>query len=157
MPYCLSIKVEIKKLKIILCATKSPRQTLLNMIFVIELIKLLILSVILCELFAEIIAFLKSYFMYYNEYWYIESIMERSFITKNKIEPLTLIYLYWFLVSSIFFSKIVDSIILLLISSLVFLLYSRVEIKLTSSNKVSYLLSFSNCNINFSHSIIFFL
>ena len=95
--------------------------------------------------------------MYCNEYWYIGSIIDKSFITKNKIEPLIDTSLYPFLVNSIFYSKIVDSSIFTLISSEVTFELSKVDIKSTSSNKVSGLLSFNNCKISFSQSVIFFL
>ena len=102
-------------------------------------------------------ACLKAYFTNCKEYWYMWSRMGRSFITKYKIEPRILTSLYWFLVSSNFYSSIRDSWIFLFISSQVFLLCSRVEIKFTSSSKVSYLLSFSSYSISFSNSDFFCL
>ena len=83
--------------------------------------------------------------------------MDKSLITKNKIEPLILTSLYPFLVFSIFSSNLVDSSIFILISSEVNLLLSSVYIKLTSSSSVSGLLSFKSCKISFSHSVIFYL
>jgi hypothetical protein len=57
----------------------------------------------------------------------------KSFITKNKIEPLTDTSLYEFLVYSIFFSSSADCTNLTLISSDVTLDNSNVEISSTSS------------------------
>ena len=94
--------------------------------------------------------------MYCKEYWYIGSIIDKSLITKNRIDPLIETSLYPFLVYSIFYSKIVDSSILILISYDVTLLLSNVDINSISSSKVSGLLSFNIYKINFSHSVTFF-
>jgi len=61
------------------------------------------------------------------------------------------------MIRSIFCSYNIVSYILILISSLVILLYSKVTIKFSSSNKVSTVFSFKSFNIVISHSKIFIL
>jgi hypothetical protein len=61
------------------------------------------------------------------------------------------------MINSIFCSYNIVSYILILISSLVILLYSKVTIKFSSSNKVSTVFSFKSFNIVISHSKIFIL
>ena len=131
------MEMAIIKEKSILSFSKSPLVTFLYTSLVMLLIKFSKRVYKFLSSSAESMEALKIFSMYCKEYWYIESIKDRSFITKNRTDPLVETGAY----SSLVFSTVYEISLLSYIFTLIYTEASceffRVSISSTSSKIVS--------------------